>query len=29
MATPTLHVSHHPAVLHRLAILRDEQTEPK
>jgi uracil phosphoribosyltransferase len=27
--TPTLHVSRHPAVLHKLAILRDEQTEPK
>jgi uracil phosphoribosyltransferase len=24
-----LHVSHHPAVLHKLAILRDENTEPK
>jgi uracil phosphoribosyltransferase len=24
-----LHVSRHPAVLHKLAILRDEQTEPK
>jgi len=23
------HVSHHPAVLHKLAILRDEATEPK
>ncbi len=23
------HVSHHPAVLHKLAILRDEDTEPK
>jgi uracil phosphoribosyltransferase len=29
MTTPTLHVSQHPAVLHKLAILRDEQTEPK
>ena len=30
MALPsTLHVSHHPAVLHKLAILRDENTEPK
>ena len=29
MPTPTLHVSHHPAVLHKLAILRDERTEPK
>ena len=27
--TPTLHVSRHPAVLHKLAILRDERTEPK
>jgi uracil phosphoribosyltransferase len=26
---PTLHVSTHPAVLHKLAILRDEKTEPK
>jgi uracil phosphoribosyltransferase len=26
---PTLHVSSHPAVLHKLAILRDEGTEPK
>jgi uracil phosphoribosyltransferase len=26
---PTLHVSQHPAVLHKLAILRDEATEPK
>jgi uracil phosphoribosyltransferase len=25
----TLRVSHHPAVLHKLAILRDEDTEPK
>jgi uracil phosphoribosyltransferase len=25
----TLHVSSHPAVLHKLAILRDERTEPK
>jgi uracil phosphoribosyltransferase len=25
----TLHVSTHPAVLHKLAILRDERTEPK
>jgi uracil phosphoribosyltransferase len=25
----TLHVSQHPAVLHKLAILRDEDTEPK
>jgi uracil phosphoribosyltransferase len=25
----TLHVSRHPAVLHKLAILRDEATEPK
>jgi uracil phosphoribosyltransferase len=29
MPTPTLHVSQHPAVLHKLAILRDEHTEPK
>ena len=33
MPTPTmpatLHVSNHPAVLHKLAILRDEKTEPK
>ena len=27
--SPNLHVSQHPAVLHKLAILRDEQTEPK
>jgi uracil phosphoribosyltransferase len=26
---PTLHISRHPAVLHKLAILRDEATEPK
>jgi uracil phosphoribosyltransferase len=26
---PTLHVSTHPAVLHKLAVLRDEKTEPK
>jgi uracil phosphoribosyltransferase len=26
---PTLHVSEHPAVLHKLAVLRDEATEPK
>ena len=26
---PTLHVSSHPAILHKLAILRDEKTEPK
>jgi len=26
---PTLHVSQHPAVLHKLGILRDEHTEPK
>jgi uracil phosphoribosyltransferase len=25
----TLHVSSHPAVLHKLAVLRDEHTEPK
>ena len=29
MLPPTLHVSKHPAVLHKLAILRDERTEPK
>ena len=29
MQTPTLHVSQHPAVLHKLRILRDEKTEPK
>src|SRR5215218_285162 len=29
MPPPTLHVSKHPAVLHKLAILRDEHTEPK
>jgi uracil phosphoribosyltransferase len=30
VSTPaTLHVSQHPAVLHKLAILRDERTEPK
>ena len=29
MPTPNLHVSQHPAVLHKLAILRDERTEPK
>ncbi len=28
-AWPTLHVSRHPAVLHKLAILRDRETEPK
>ncbi len=28
-AWPALHVSRHPAILHKLAILRDEQTEPK
>ncbi|HKG57678.1 MAG TPA: uracil phosphoribosyltransferase [Candidatus Limnocylindrales bacterium] len=28
-APQTLHVSDHPAVLHKLAILRDEKTEPK
>ncbi|HVL54779.1 MAG TPA: uracil phosphoribosyltransferase [Vitreimonas sp.] len=27
--SPTLHVSQHPAVLHKLAILRDQETEPK
>ena len=26
---PSLTVSRHPAVLHKLAILRDEKTEPK
>jgi uracil phosphoribosyltransferase len=26
---PTLHVSEHPAVRHKLGILRDEKTEPK
>src|SRR5256885_4043005 len=26
---PPLHVSSHPAILHKLAILRDEKTEPK
>jgi uracil phosphoribosyltransferase len=26
---PKLHISQHPAVLHKLAILRDEHTEPK
>jgi uracil phosphoribosyltransferase len=29
VAAPNLHVSQHPAVLHKLAILRDEKTEPK
>jgi len=29
MSAPNLHVSSHPAVLHKLAILRDEKTEPK
>ena len=29
MSLPTLHVSQHPAVQHKLAILRDETTEPK
>ncbi len=29
MPAPSLHVSTHPAVLHKLAILRDERTEPK
>ena len=29
MPAPNLHVSQHPAVLHKLAILRDEKTEPK
>ncbi len=27
--SPTLHVSQHPAVLHKLGVLRDEDTEPK
>ena len=26
---PSVHVSSHPAVLHKLALLRDEKTEPK
>ena len=26
---PTLHVSSHPAILHKLAVLRDVRTEPK
>jgi uracil phosphoribosyltransferase len=29
VAWPTLHVSRHPAILHKLRILRDEKTEPK
>jgi uracil phosphoribosyltransferase len=29
MLPPSLHVSSHPAVLHKLGILRDEDTEPK
>ena len=29
MPAPNLHVSQHPAVLHKLAILRDIETEPK
>src|SRR6266513_4762012 len=29
MLPPTLHVSSHPAVLHKLGILRDERTEPQ
>src|SRR6476619_2389857 len=29
MLPPTLHVSSHPAVLHKIGILRDERTEPK
>ena len=29
MSAPTLHVSKHPAILHKLGILRDETTEPK
>jgi uracil phosphoribosyltransferase len=27
--TDTLHVSTHPAVLHKLGVLRDQATEPK
>ena len=26
---PTLHVSRHPAILHKLAVLRNKDTEPK
>jgi len=29
MSTPQLHVSQHPAILHKLGILRDVETEPK
>ena len=29
MTAPNLHVSSHPAVLHKLGILRDQKTEPK
>ena len=29
MPAQNLHVSQHPAILHKLAILRDEETEPK
>jgi uracil phosphoribosyltransferase len=29
VAAPSLHVSQHPAILHKLAVLRDERTEPK
>ena len=29
MSMPTLHVSQHPAILHKLGILRDRKTEPK
>jgi uracil phosphoribosyltransferase len=29
VAWPSLHVSRHPAILHKLAILRDERTDPK
>ncbi|HEY2869228.1 MAG TPA: uracil phosphoribosyltransferase, partial [Gaiellales bacterium] len=29
MLPPNLHVSQHPAVLHKLAVLRDVSTEPK
>jgi len=29
VSAPAVHVSQHPAVLHKLGILRDEKTEPK
>jgi uracil phosphoribosyltransferase len=29
LTPPTLHVSSHPAILHKLAVLRDVRTEPK